>query len=70
MHMVGHQHVGVDANRLGRRAVSQHAKEHAVICVVVEDRGPVDAAEDDVHREPGCDNAGVSGHADLCSLKD
>ena len=69
MYMVGHQDIGVNAKRLARSERCQRIKENQIIRLGEEDRAPINAAKDGVHREAGSDNASMSGHADLLSLK-
>lgn len=63
--MIGHEQVGIDANRLRRHSLGQHVQERPVICIGEENRGPVNAAQNGVERKAGCDDTGMSGPEDL-----
>jgi len=62
MDMVGHQHVRVDVNRFCFSTLRKLAKEVAAVAIGEEDRTPVDAAQNDVHRVSGDGDAGASRH--------
>lgn len=61
---VSHQHIGTDAHRLACGKSCQGIEKRPVIGHGEEDRRPVDAAQDCVHRKAGGDDARVSWHID------
>jgi len=62
MHVVGHQHVGMDRNRFRRGQLREFGQKVTVVLVGEEDCRPVDAAQYRVHRISGGDNSGSSRH--------
>lgn len=62
MHVVAHQHVGVDAQAVSCRALAKQAKVMATILVVQKDGATIDPALRDVERDAGDIQASLAGH--------
>lgn len=69
MDWVGHEDVGVDANRLALRERCQGARQHPIIALAEDGRGLIDASLNNVHGEAGGHTAAVSGHRDRSSSR-
>ena len=63
--MVRHQDVSVDANRRVLDKRRQGIRKHPIIALGEEDRGPIDAPENDVPGAVRGHETGLSGHTDL-----
>jgi len=62
VHVVGHQHIGVDRARIARRQLAQVVQVAPVVVIGEEADAAVIPALDDVQRGAGDPQASTSGH--------
>jgi hypothetical protein len=65
MHVIGHQHIGMDSNRFRRGQLRVFVQKLTIALVREEDCRPVDATQYRVHRIFRGNNSGASRHQSI-----